>query len=323
MPTVVDLPAPVGPVTQDETIRAIDEVVADRRGAQALEGGDDVRHEAQRAGQGPPLEEQVRADAGRLPEREAEVEFPSRNELIPARSRKSARDQHRRVGAQWRLVKADQHPVDSGRRGGAGREQEVRAVAIGNGLQELLDALIHGARQCTVCIVPSGQVLIVSADERWLRVLEVTIRLGGAETISRRSVGEALRTPPSEGQYPTAVVVDLGAQTSPDELDDVRGLVQDNALPAVVILPERLRRERERFVAPGRRSSSARTVPRSCTPRCGSPGARFGHGRARHVPGAGGCGAGAPSTPGSRPTPSRAAASPGRDGGRDGQWTET
>jgi hypothetical protein len=102
-----------------------------------------------------------------------------------------------------------------------------------------------------VCIVASGQVLIVSADERWLRVLEVTIRLGGAETISRRSVGEALRTPPVEGQYPTSVVVDLGAQTSPDELDDVRGLVHDNSLPAVVILPEGLAVERERFVAIG------------------------------------------------------------------------
>ena len=38
--------------------------------------------------------------------------------------------------------------------------------------------------------------------------------------------------------------MDLGAQTSPDELDDVRGLVQDNSLPAVVILPEGLSAER-------------------------------------------------------------------------------
>jgi hypothetical protein len=95
--------------------------------------------------------------------------------------------------------------------------------------------------------VAPGQVLIVSADERWLRVLEVTIRLGGAETISRRSVGDALRGPIVEGQQPTEIIVDLAAHTSPDELEDVRGLVKDNALPAVVILPEGLEVERERF----------------------------------------------------------------------------
>ncbi len=100
-------------------------------------------------------------------------------------------------------------------------------------------------------VVASRQVLIVSADERWLRVLEVTVRLGGAETISRHSVGEALRIPIVDSQNPAAIIVDLGAQTSANELDDVRRLVQDNTLPAVVILPERLAAERERFVAAG------------------------------------------------------------------------
>jgi hypothetical protein len=99
--------------------------------------------------------------------------------------------------------------------------------------------------------VASGEVLIVSADERWLRVLEVTVRLGGAQTISRHSVGEALRIRAVDGQHPTAIVVDLGAQTTANELDDVRGLVQDNTLPAVVILPERLVAERERLTADG------------------------------------------------------------------------
>jgi hypothetical protein len=102
-----------------------------------------------------------------------------------------------------------------------------------------------------VCIVAPGQVLIVSADERWLRVLEVTIRLGGAETISRRSVGDALRSPVLQGQQPTEIIVDLAAQTTPDELEDVRGLVKDNALPAVVILPEGLEAEAERFAGVG------------------------------------------------------------------------
>ena len=45
--------------------------------------------------------------------------------------------------------------------------------------------------------------------------------------------------------------MDLGAQPSANELDDVRGLVRDNALAAVVILPERLAAEQERFTAVG------------------------------------------------------------------------
>jgi hypothetical protein len=99
--------------------------------------------------------------------------------------------------------------------------------------------------------VASGQVLIVSADARWLRVLEVTIRLGGAETISRHSVSEMRRTPPADGQHPTAIVVDLGAQSSPAELEEVRVLVRDRASPAVVILPERLAAERGPLTADG------------------------------------------------------------------------
>jgi DNA-binding response OmpR family regulator len=99
--------------------------------------------------------------------------------------------------------------------------------------------------------VAAGQVLIVSADERWLRVLEVTIRLRGAETISRHSIGEALHVPTIDGQHPTAIVMDLGAQTSQQELDDVRGILHDNSLPAVVILPERLAAEGQRLEAVG------------------------------------------------------------------------
>jgi hypothetical protein len=99
--------------------------------------------------------------------------------------------------------------------------------------------------------VAPEQVLIVSADQRWLRVLEVTIRLGGADTISRRSVGDALRGSAIEEEPPTAIVVDLGAQTTPDELEEVRGLVNENSLPAVVILPEGLSAEGNRFTSAG------------------------------------------------------------------------
>jgi hypothetical protein len=99
--------------------------------------------------------------------------------------------------------------------------------------------------------VASEQVLIISADERWRRVLEVTVRLGGAETISRHSVGDALHIPGLEGQHPTSIIVDIAAQTTASELDDVRSLVEANTLPIVVVLPELLVAERDRFVAVG------------------------------------------------------------------------
>ena len=95
----------------------------------------------------------------------------------------------------------------------------------------------------------SGQVLVVSADERWLRVLEVTLRLGGADPISRRSAREALNLAAVEAIV-SAIVLDL-AQAGPDELEIVRGLLGHNSLPAVVILPERLAEQREAFAAAG------------------------------------------------------------------------
>ena len=96
--------------------------------------------------------------------------------------------------------------------------------------------------------VASGQVLVVSADERWLRVLEVTLRLGGAVPISRRSAREALGLSGTEAV--SAIVLDL-AQSSGDELDVVRGLLGQSSLPAVVILPERLAGQSEMFAAAG------------------------------------------------------------------------
>jgi hypothetical protein len=245
------LPRPGRTGHEDKPVGAVDELVADGRRAKRFERRNDVGNEAQGAGQGSALEEEIRAHAGGRPEREAEVELSSRNELIPPRSGQRPSERQRGVGGKRLLLKADQDAVDSGRRRGTRRKQQVRSVAIRDDLKKVPDALIHGAGQCTVCTVAPEQVLIVSADERWLRVLEVTIRLGGAETISRRSVGEALRGSASEGDPPTAMVVDLGAQTSPDELQDVQGLVQDNSLPAVVILPEGLSAEQDRFASVG------------------------------------------------------------------------
>lgn len=93
-------------------------------------------------------------------------------------------------------------------------------------------------------------VLIVSPDERWLRVLEVTIGLGGHRTISRRSVGDALRVRAGETP-PQAIVFDLGANWTAQELEAVRALLAETAVPAIVILPQRLESERDRVVAAG------------------------------------------------------------------------
>jgi DNA-binding response OmpR family regulator len=97
--------------------------------------------------------------------------------------------------------------------------------------------------------VAAGQVLVVSADERWLRVLEVTLRLGGVETISRRSAREALSVASGDALV-SAIVLDL-AQATADELEVARGLLGQSALPAVVILPERLASQGEAFAAAG------------------------------------------------------------------------
>lgn len=97
--------------------------------------------------------------------------------------------------------------------------------------------------------VAAGQVLVVSADERWLRVLEVTFRLGGVETISRRSAREALSLAGVDSLV-SAIVLDL-AQATADELEVARGLLGHSALPAVVILPERLGSQSEPFAAAG------------------------------------------------------------------------
>jgi DNA-binding response OmpR family regulator len=97
-----------------------------------------------------------------------------------------------------------------------------------------------------VAAVASGQVLIVSADPRWRRVLEVTLQLAGAGTSTGASLAEALRIPIGEDTAPTALVIDLSAQATPAELDDVRTQLGAAPWPAVVILPERLGAERER-----------------------------------------------------------------------------
>jgi len=93
--------------------------------------------------------------------------------------------------------------------------------------------------------VVSATVLIIAPDERWLRVLEATLKLGGYQPIARRSVDEALRLRVGDEQ-PMAVVLDLGADSGGGALDSIQTLLRErNVLSSprskvVVILPELL-----------------------------------------------------------------------------------
>ncbi len=93
-------------------------------------------------------------------------------------------------------------------------------------------------------------MLIVSPDERWLRALEVTVRLGGYRVISRRSMLDVLRVRDGD-DLPQAIVFDLGASWTAQELESVRSLIAETTIPTVVILPERLAAERDRIAAVG------------------------------------------------------------------------
>jgi len=93
-------------------------------------------------------------------------------------------------------------------------------------------------------------VLVIAPDERWLRVLEVTLKLGGFQPVARRSIEEA-RHLRSGDERARAVVLDLGADSNASDLDAIRQLLDDVSLPMVVILPERMGPDRARFEAVG------------------------------------------------------------------------
>lgn len=95
----------------------------------------------------------------------------------------------------------------------------------------------------------SGHILVVSGDDRWRRVLEVVLRLGGATTVSRRSIADALDDGARRGVR--AVLLDLGEMASPEELAAIRRTAREGRKPTVIILPERLAGERERFASDG------------------------------------------------------------------------
>jgi DNA-binding NtrC family response regulator len=98
--------------------------------------------------------------------------------------------------------------------------------------------------------VSSPFVLVVSPDERWLRVLEVTLRVGGFTPIARRSVVEALRQREGDDR-PTALVLDFGSESTAREVEAVREVLGSGDIPAIVILPERLNQQREAFEGTG------------------------------------------------------------------------
>jgi DNA-binding response OmpR family regulator len=93
-------------------------------------------------------------------------------------------------------------------------------------------------------------VLVIAPDERWLRVLEVSLKLGGFVPIARRSIDEASRSRSGDARAPV-VVLDLGADSRAADLATIRELLGDSALPMVVILPQRLDVARDQFERAG------------------------------------------------------------------------
>ena len=93
-------------------------------------------------------------------------------------------------------------------------------------------------------------VLLVAADDHALRMLDVTLRLGGFTSLPRASVADAARARPGDDP-PLAVVIDLGG--ADDGVEPVRGLVEQLAVPVVVILPAGAESERARYESAGAR----------------------------------------------------------------------
>ena len=94
-------------------------------------------------------------------------------------------------------------------------------------------------------------VLVIAPDERWLRVLEVSLKLGGFVPIAMRSIDEASRSRSGDERAPV-VVLDLGADSKAGDLASIRELLGgDPTLRMVVILPQRLETVRDQFEGAG------------------------------------------------------------------------
>ena len=99
-------------------------------------------------------------------------------------------------------------------------------------------------------LVGARPVVVIAPDERWLRVLEITLRLGDFQPIARRSIREAMVLRAGEDQ-PSAVLLDLGADSDARDIEAVRELLSDADVRMVVILPARLAAEREQIERSG------------------------------------------------------------------------
>ena len=89
-------------------------------------------------------------------------------------------------------------------------------------------------------------VLVVASDDRSIRILEVTLRLGGFTAVARRSLTDARRLRADDADV-QAIVIDLGPDSVAAEADAVRELLGDTRAPVVVILPEHFAGERASY----------------------------------------------------------------------------
>ena len=78
-------------------------------------------------------------------------------------------------------------------------------------------------------------VIVVAPDDHALRMLDVTLRLGGFASMPRSSVDDARRLRNGDPR-PLAVVIDLRDRALPLEGADVRTLQDELRVPVVVIV---------------------------------------------------------------------------------------
>src|SRR6266542_1186344 len=103
-----------------------------------------VRNQAQRAGDRPPLEKEVGANAGDLSEREAEVDLALYLELVPAIAHEPAGKGRGVVRREVPAVQRQQLATDSGGRGTARRDQQVGTATLRDRYQERADVVADG-----------------------------------------------------------------------------------------------------------------------------------------------------------------------------------
>ena len=99
----------------------------------------------------------------------------------------------------------------------------------------------------------AGTVTVIASDERWVRLLEVTLRLGGYVARRERSLEAALRpeTGDDGSEPPRTVVLDLGIETSAAETEDIRRQLAGTTTRMIVVLPGRMADEQSAFNAVG------------------------------------------------------------------------